>query len=61
MCTGPPHAPALLRRLRDAEKAFSEAVPEYNRVMGEELEALRSAVDAAGVRLLPARPGLAAD
>jgi len=54
-------SPAHLRRLADAEQAFAEAIPEYNRVMGEELEALREAVDAAGVRLLPARPALAAD
>ena len=51
-------SPAHLRRLEDAQKAFDAAVPEYNRVIGEQLAELRTAVDAAGVRLLPERAQL---
>ncbi|MFT7485115.1 MAG: photosystem II stability/assembly factor-like uncharacterized protein [Candidatus Paceibacteria bacterium] len=44
-----------LRRLEEAEEALQEVVPDLDRVLGEELDALRKAVDAAGVRLLPTR------
>lgn len=48
-------SPTNLRLLEDAEKAFAEAVPEFNRVIGEELRALRDQVEATEVRLLPDR------
>jgi hypothetical protein len=44
-----------MRRLVEVEEALEEALPEYTRVMGEELDTLRAAIDGAGVRLLPLR------
>ncbi len=44
-----------MRRLDEVEKALEEALPAYEKVMAEDLKALREAVDKAGVRLLPAR------
>ena len=51
-------SPTHLRLLEDAERAFEKAVPEFNRVIREQLGEFRTAVDATGVRLLPERAGL---
>ena len=48
-------SPTNLRLLEEAEEAYAEAIPGYNRVIGEELEAFRARVEEAGVRLLPER------
>ena len=42
-----------LRFVAEAEAAFGVVVPDFNRVLGEELAEFRKAVDESGVRLLP--------
>ena len=51
-------SPAHLRRLRDAEATFEEVIPDFNKVLEQDLSALRDAVDKAGVRLLRERSTL---